>query len=202
MRAPAVRLLGTPGLTRDVVAAHLARHPDIELADHDDDAPGTVCVLAEPGVPDWAAAKETGAPMVLVAGTSLDERETIAAVVEGADAVLDCMDDGAAVVDAVLTVATEGPLLRPKQARALARALRQQAAGTTPTPSLTVREAEIMRAIHRGESVKQTADGLGVAHKTVENLQGRLFRKIGARNRAQAVVRAHALGLLVTDAEG
>ena len=31
---------------------------------------------------------------------------------------------------------------------------------------------------------------------TVENLQGRLFRKVKARNRAQAVARAHALGLL------
>ena len=44
--------------------------------------------------------------------------------------------------------------------------------------------------------MKQTARDLGIAPKTVENLQGRLFRKLGARNRAQAVARAHALGLL------
>jgi DNA-binding CsgD family transcriptional regulator len=44
--------------------------------------------------------------------------------------------------------------------------------------------------------VKQTAVALGIAHKTVENLQGRLFAKLGVRNRAQAVLRAHTLGLL------
>lgn len=197
----AVRLLGAPGLTRDVVAAHLAGHPEIELADRGT-LNASVCVLAEPETHDWEAARQAGAPVVLVAGTTLDERETVAAVVEGADAVLDCLDDGAAVVDAVLTVAHEGPLLRPNQARALARALRQQSDGTTAPPSLTGREREILQAIHRGESLKQTADRLGVARKTIENLQCRLFRKIGARNRAQAVVRTHALGLLADDGEG
>jgi DNA-binding CsgD family transcriptional regulator len=32
--------------------------------------------------------------------------------------------------------------------------------------------------------------------KTVENLQSRMFRKLGARNRAHAVTIAHRLGLL------
>jgi DNA-binding CsgD family transcriptional regulator len=35
-----------------------------------------------------------------------------------------------------------------------------------------------------------------VADKTVENLQRSLFRKLGVRNRAQAVAVAHARGLL------
>ena len=47
--------------------------------------------------------------------------------------------------------------------------------------------------------MKQTARSLGIAIKTVENLRGRLFRKLGVRNRAQAIVRAHDLRLL-TDA--
>jgi DNA-binding CsgD family transcriptional regulator len=44
--------------------------------------------------------------------------------------------------------------------------------------------------------VKQTARTLGIAMKTVENLQSRMFRKLGARNRAHAVTIAHRLGLL------
>jgi DNA-binding CsgD family transcriptional regulator len=61
---------------------------------------------------------------------------------------------------------------------------------------LTPREAAILASVERGESVKQTARALGIAMKTVENLQSRMFRKLGARNRAHAVTIAHRLGLL------
>jgi DNA-binding CsgD family transcriptional regulator len=37
---------------------------------------------------------------------------------------------------------------------------------------------------------------LGIAEKTVENIQARLFRKLGARNRPGALAAAHALGLM------
>jgi hypothetical protein len=47
--------------------------------------------------------------------------------------------------------------------------------------------------------VKQTARALGISAKTVENLQSRLFRKLDVRNRAQAVSRAHALGMLAVE---
>ena len=63
-------------------------------------------------------------------------------------------------------------------------------------PSLTPREIDILASIDRGEVVKQTARQLGISEKTVQNIQSRLFRKLGARNRAQAVARAHELGLL------
>jgi DNA-binding CsgD family transcriptional regulator len=63
--------------------------------------------------------------------------------------------------------------------------------------TLTPREVDILESIERGESVKQTARSLGIAIKTVENLQSRLFRKLGARNRAQAIAKAHDLNLLI-----
>jgi DNA-binding CsgD family transcriptional regulator len=55
---------------------------------------------------------------------------------------------------------------------------------------------DIIQSITRGEVIKQTAIALGISAKTVENLQSRLFRKLGVRNRAQAVARAHSLGLI------
>ncbi|MCU7730766.1 LuxR family transcriptional regulator [Actinoplanes sp. KI2] len=63
-------------------------------------------------------------------------------------------------------------------------------------PELTVREADILCSIARGDTVRQTARSLGIAEKTVENTQARLFRKLNARNRAGALASAHALGLL------
>lgn len=61
---------------------------------------------------------------------------------------------------------------------------------------LTPRELDIICSIDRGLAVKQAARELGVSTKTVENLQSRLFRKLQVRNRAQAVAKAHGLGIL------
>jgi two-component system, NarL family, nitrate/nitrite response regulator NarL len=74
-------------------------------------------------------------------------------------------------------------------------------ASEVPNIKLTPREIDILNSIQRGESVKQTARALGISIKTVENLQSRLFRKVGARNRAQAISRAHELNLLEELAE-
>lgn len=63
-------------------------------------------------------------------------------------------------------------------------------------PELTVREADILCSIARGDTVRQTARSLGIAEKTVENTQARLFRKLGARNRSGALATAHALGMV------
>ncbi|MGE0308582.1 MAG: response regulator transcription factor, partial [Acidimicrobiia bacterium] len=55
---------------------------------------------------------------------------------------------------------------------------------------------DILNCVEEGCSVKQTARSLGISPKTVENTQRHLFKKLGVRNRSQAVARAHALGLL------
>jgi two-component system nitrate/nitrite response regulator NarL len=61
---------------------------------------------------------------------------------------------------------------------------------------LTARECDILHSIAEGHTVRQTARTLGIAAKTVENTQARLFRKLGARNRPAALTTAHAIGLL------
>lgn len=63
-------------------------------------------------------------------------------------------------------------------------------------PALTAREWDILRSIADGHTVRQTARALGIATKTVENTQARLFRKLGVHNRVGALGTAHALGLL------
>jgi DNA-binding NarL/FixJ family response regulator len=67
-------------------------------------------------------------------------------------------------------------------------------------PALTARESDILRSIAAGHTVRQTARSLGIAEKTVENTQARLFRKLGAHNRAGALAAAHGWGLI--EAEG
>ncbi|GAB2960468.1 LuxR C-terminal-related transcriptional regulator [Saccharothrix stipae] len=62
--------------------------------------------------------------------------------------------------------------------------------------TLTPREHEILDAIAQGLSAKQIARQLGISVRTVENLQGNLFRKLRVHRKAAAVVVAHDLGLL------
>jgi DNA-binding NarL/FixJ family response regulator len=63
-------------------------------------------------------------------------------------------------------------------------------------PELTARESDILQSIARGHTVRQTARSLGIAMKTVENTQARLFRKLGAHNRPGTVAAAYGLGLI------
>jgi DNA-binding NarL/FixJ family response regulator len=61
---------------------------------------------------------------------------------------------------------------------------------------LSAREHEILGSIADGHTVRETAQRLGVAVKTVENLQGRLFSKLGTHNRSQTLTTAYRMGLV------
>jgi DNA-binding CsgD family transcriptional regulator len=68
--------------------------------------------------------------------------------------------------------------------------------GSGDLPELTARETDILRSAAAGHSIRRTAQVLGIAPKTVENIQTRLFRKLGVRNRSGALAVADAFGLL------
>jgi DNA-binding NarL/FixJ family response regulator len=86
--------------------------------------------------------------------------------------------------------------LNEKTIDQLCAVLRSRGAEAARPISLSAREIDLLRSIDSGQSVKQTARSLGIAIKTVENTQRLLFRKLGVRNRAQAIARSNELGLL------
>lgn len=192
-----VRLIGQPGLASDLVALVLGF--EVKLIDEEPASPKEVpalVLLVDPRPEDWDAALTTGAPVVLVSGQALAPGEVTEAVIRGADAVVHADSDLEQLHEAVRVLLEGGTLLDPHQTRALALAARSRGDAEGVEISLTPRERQILQSIERGEVVKQTAIALGISAKTVENLQGRLFCKLGVRNRAQAVSRAHQLGLL------
>jgi DNA-binding NarL/FixJ family response regulator len=189
-------LVGPPGTVRDLVAGVLARsHLAVVVPTTGSEEPeADVLVLVSPGPAQWDLAGRFGAGVVLVTERHPGDAEVVKAVLAGADAVVHLDASAAELAVAVQTVRRGGTVLDPPQARCLAQVARQ---GSAPGElRLTPREQAILESADRGESVKQTARGLGIAPKTVENLQGRLFRKLGARNRAHAVALAHRFGLL------
>jgi len=65
-----------------------------------------------------------------------------------------------------------------------------------PRQMLTERENSIIEFIARGKSNKEIARALGVTPETIKTHVRRIFSKLSAASRAQAVVRAQSLGLL------
>ncbi len=192
-RPSATRLvLGAPGTLRDRLAAMLAQHP--RPSGHADSA---IVVLVDPSDEDWEAARELGARIVLVVPDEVDRAPGVPAVLRGADALLPAAQAPARLLETVELVAAGHALVDPALFRTLLDALRLQLADrATPSLTLTVRERQILASIDRGDSVKQTARALGISARTVENLQHRLFRKLGVHNRAEAVAAAHSRQLL------
>jgi len=89
------------------------------------------------------------------------------------------------------------------QAQAVAHAVRLGLVGTPGKPpagpyplSLTRREREILASIGSGRTTRQTASELGISARTVENLQGTLFRKLRVHSRTAALIAAHDLQLI------
>jgi DNA-binding NarL/FixJ family response regulator len=197
-----VTVVGGDRLTGELLASSLRRHGLFETRWQRDDVASrlddqVVAVLVDPAPTLLRAAHERGALAVaLVTSPSVSANEEIGLVLSGADAVLRADTATDEVVRCLQVVDRGGAVVGPGPLRTLLDRVRQRGARVTSIDDLTPREQQILASIDRGESVKQTARGLGISPKTVENLQSRLFSKLDVRNRAQAVSHAHGLGLL------
>ena len=69
-----------------------------------------------------------------------------------------------------------------------------------PAVQLTPRESEILQLLGDGSSVAQIAGALYISQSTAKTHMSKLYDKLGAGNRTQAVMAAVRLGLLKTDA--
>src|SRR3954470_1743018 len=80
--------------------------------------------------------------------------------------------------------------------RQLGRVARQAREYSEVAASVTPRELEVLGLISEGLSTRQVASRLNLSPKTVETHIAKLYRKLGARTRVQALSRAVALGLI------
>jgi len=90
------------------------------------------------------------------------------------------------------------------EAHDVARAVRMVGLGMTmfapkaqqPAPLLTEREHEVLDLIAAGSTNREIAERLFLSPHTVKEHTSVLYRKLTARNRAEAVQRAQRMGLL------
>jgi two-component system response regulator DesR len=89
-------------------------------------------------------------------------------------------------------------------AREVARAVRMVGCGMTvfeptseqPAPMLSEREREVLDLIAAGSTNREIAEQLYLSPHTVKEHTSAVYRKLQARNRAEAVQRAQRIGLL------
>jgi DNA-binding NarL/FixJ family response regulator len=109
------------------------------------------------------------------------------------------------LVEAIRIVARGDALLAPSITRRLIeRFLRQPVlapAGSKPLDQLTTREREVLELIAHGLSNSEIAARLYLTEATVKTHVAHIYRKLGLRDRAQAVVYAHEAGLAGTPAD-
>jgi DNA-binding NarL/FixJ family response regulator len=105
------------------------------------------------------------------------------------------------LVDAVRTVAAGDTLLDPAVTRELVEHFVRglgpgPPADTSRLAQLTQREGQVLRLVAEGLSNEEIAGLLVIAESTAKTHVKRILAKIGARDRAQAVVLAYQAGLM------
>lgn len=163
--------------------------------------PVAVALLVDPGPYDWLVAEDIGAP-VAVCMSEAELSGVVDALLRGTRAVARAADIPEQLVS-LLSLVRSGYVAMPAGhlddlADWLGVRLSSRPGGV---PELTGRELDILGSIAHGDTVRETARTLGIAVKTVENTQARLFRKLGVHNRSGALSMAYRLGLVEQTAE-
>ncbi|MFI6801218.1 response regulator [Streptosporangium canum] len=138
---------------------------------------------------------------IVILTTFAEDENVYAALRAGAIGFLVKDDEPERMVDAVRRAAAGEPLLAPSVLRRVverALAAEEQAAVQVPA-GLTDRELEVLALVGVGLSNAEIADALHVGVTTVKTHVSTAMDKLGLRNRTQAAVVAHRIGLV--DAE-
>jgi DNA-binding NarL/FixJ family response regulator len=205
-------------LVRGGLRAILGAEPDIEVVGEAADGAEALSLcrtltpdvllmdVRMPGLDGIAATRRVlasvaPAPRVPVVTTFGNDEYVYEALRAGATGFLLKRAGADQLVQAVRTVAAGESLLFPEAVRALVAA--HLGARRTPAPfpvPLTGREQDVLRLIARGQTNAEIAAGLGLGAETVKTHLGSVLSKLGARDRAQAVIAAYESGFITPGA--
>ena len=139
-----------------------------------------------------------GAPRVIILTTFELDEYVFEALRAGASGFLLKRTEPEHLVGAIRVVAGGEALLSPSVTRRLIEEFtrRPQTGSGERLTMLTDREREVLVLIARGLSNQELAEQLFIADNTVKTHVKRIFTKLGARDRAQAIVIAYESGLV------
>ncbi|MCO8269288.1 response regulator transcription factor [Actinoplanes sp. TRM 88003] len=207
-----VVLVDDQPMVRAGLALILRSQPDLEVVAECGDGAAVVPALAErsadvvcmdvkmPGVDGVEATRRVraaGGPPVCVLTTFGDTDVLWSAVDAGAAGFELKSATPENLIEAIRTVAAggtwiDGTLLGP----ILDSVRRQTRPSANQVGALTERELDVLRLMARGASNREIANRLVLAETTVKTHVGTLFTKLGARDRAAAIVYAYDAGIV------
>jgi DNA-binding NarL/FixJ family response regulator len=188
---PEIEVVGEAGDGAEALRQAASTRPDVVLMD-----------LRMPVLDGIAATRRlrTEQPDVKVlALTTFDgDEEVFAALRAGAVGYLLKDVSGERLVEAVLAAARGESVLQPSvAAKLVARvATLPEPAVSAPVNPLSERELEVLRHLAEGRSNREIARALFLTEGTVKNHVTNVLSKLGVRDRTQAALQAHRLGLL------
>jgi DNA-binding NarL/FixJ family response regulator/signal transduction histidine kinase len=187
-----VAVIGEAGDGAEGVERALALRPDVILMDLQMprlSGVGAVQALHE----QWPQAR------VLIVTTFAQDEHLFEALRAGARGYL-LKDAGAdELAGAIKTVHEGGSLVQPAMASRLLDRFGELATRERLPEMLTEREVEVLRLAAAGARNKEIAERLVISEKTAKNTLSRVYGKLGAGSRAEAVARGRSLGLLPLD---
>ena len=187
-----IEVVGEAGDGEEAVRLARSEAPDVVLMD-----------IRMPGVDGISATRD-------VLAASPDVKVLILTTFEQDDYIFDALDAGASgfllkrtrpedLIAGIHTVAEGDALLSPSVTR---RVIDRMTPLSVPLPrgdarleELTAREREVLQLIARGLSNSEIAEVFVVEESTVKTHVRRILRKLGARDRVQAVILAYESGL-------
>jgi len=140
----------------------------------------------------WRLRSQSPDAAVLALCEASADGRVLAALQGGARGCLPKTATGTELLEAAESAVLGEPVLHP----ATTAALLQQLRGDGPAPSLSPREAEVLRQVAAGQTNKAIALLLGISEHTVKFHLGSAMTKLGAASRAEAVALAIRRGLI------
>jgi len=188
---PEIEVVGEAGDGAEALRQAASTRPDVVLMD-----------LRMPVLDGIAATRRlrTEQPDVKVlALTTFDgDEEVFAALRAGAVGYLLKDVSGERLVEAVVAAARGEAVLQPSVvAKLVARVVSlPEPVESAPVNPLSERELEVLRHLAEGRSNREIARALFLTEGTVKNHVTSVLSKLGVRDRTQAALHAHRLGLL------
>lgn len=192
-QTPDIEVVGEAADGREAIAEVRRTRPDVVLMDVRmpdlDGISATARILEGPDP-----------PKVIVLTTFELDRYVFDALAAGASGFLLKRTPPEQLIEAIRVVMDEGSMLSPSVTATL---IAEFTSRRGPRPEaipgmdqLTDREREVLRAMARGLSNAEIAEELVIGENTVKTHVKRVLLKLGARDRAQAVVFAYRAGLM------
>lgn len=190
---PGIEVVGEATSGREAIELAVALEPHAVLMDVDMPELDGVTAAAElrDRLPDVR---------VLMLTVHEDEETIFECVRAGASGYL-TKSSGSAELGRALTALAQGgaymtPLAARKALRYLARQAETAQEAVRAADVTTGREREILELLARGLSAREVGERLGISERTVNTHVGHIYRRLGVRNRVDAVREGIRLGLV------